>query len=119
MAARLSQQRGVREGAIGLFASDIDFGYAAFSDDQHVFDALNLDLTSTGFAGLGDILTATLEDVSIGRNAGRRTHDERLAAIDFQQSFWRGWLHTFDTWWHGQSYSHRSHSAGVSRCGPG
>ena len=78
---------GVAADAVGLFARDIDFGYAVFTDGLYLFDALKLDLPEASLVGLGEKVTATLRDVEVRRNAGLRLLDLRPAAVDFPATF--------------------------------
>jgi len=72
---------------VGLAATGIDVGYAVFTDLVHLFDALSFRMDSAAFVGLGDTVTAALEGVSVGRNAGTRLSDIASGAIDFQATF--------------------------------
>ncbi len=72
---------------VGLAATGIDVGYAVFTDLVHVFDTLAFEMDSAAFVGLGETVTAALESVSVGRNAGTRLSDLASGAIDFQATF--------------------------------
>ncbi|MEH6445635.1 MAG: calcium-binding protein, partial [Oceanospirillaceae bacterium] len=73
--------------AVGLYASDVDFAFVNFRNDDYKLQTLQLDIEEAGLVGMEGVLEATLSGVTVALNSGKETAGIATPYVNYKESF--------------------------------